>query len=325
MYKNPLPIRRHKFESERRQNRVSFFYKPYKFIQHILQNQHGNNYRFIAQAIKNFNHIFHQLIDTRNVFCKERALRFAPLSALMTVETALALPFFLIAIFTILNIMHMLGVGQSILTAAAKSVHISSVHGYKDNFGVDDILTEIILNIGKSDVDFSKISGGMAGIDYWGTSYDDDSGKIKAQLSCFLKSDFGVFDIGMVRWSLQLHSRAFIGGKMLDGGSSEEKTEKTVVYVAQNGVVYHRSRECAYIDLSLHGIDRSAIGDCRNSQGGKYYPCELCGAAGDFAVVYLTDTGNRYHCSSQCPGISRTVYEMILTPDCVLPPCSRCG
>ena len=112
---------------------------------------------------------------------------------------------------------------------------------------------------------------------------------------------------------------------MLNSDSDEDDEAGTVVYVAQNGVVYHRSRECAYIDLSLHGINAAAVGELRNSQGGKYYPCELCGTAGELAVVYLTDTGNRYHCSSQCSGISRTVYEMILTPDCVLPPCSRCG
>lgn len=304
---------------------MSFFYKPYKIIQRILQDQEGNKIRFKAQASKKINDIFHQHIFTRNVFCKKRALRFAPFPALMTVEAALVLPFFLIGVFTLLNIMHILGAGQSILTTAARSIHSSSVRGYKEDFAVDDILTDLVLNIGKSDLDFSQISGGMAGIDYWGTSYDEESGEINVSLSCLLKPAFAVFDVGMTRLSMELRSRAFIGGKMLNSDSDEDDEAGTVVYVAQNGVVYHRSRECAYIDLSLHGINAAAVGELRNSQGGKYYPCELCGTAGELAVVYLTDTGNRYHCSSQCSGISRTVYEMILTPDCVLPPCSRCG
>ena len=69
-----------------------------------------------------------------------------------------------------------------------------------------------------------------------------------------------MFDVGMTRLSMELHSRAFIGGKMLNSDSDEDNGSGTVVYVAQNGVVYHRSRECAYIDLSLHGINAAAVG-----------------------------------------------------------------
>lgn len=303
---------------------MSFFYKSYTAIQHELQDIYKQN-QCKAQAMKKIVCMFKQLIVNGKAFCGKRALRFAPLSALMTVEAALVLPFFLIAVLTLLNLVHTIGVQQELLATAAVSVHEASVHGYAENFGTDDVLGGLVLDIGWSDVDFSHISGGMAGIDYWGTGYDGSTGEIDVRLSCAVKPVFGLFDTGNVKVSLSLRGRAFIGGKLLNDSPGQGENEGTIVYVAQNGVVYHRSRECAYIDLSLHGVGSSAVDSLRNSQGGKYYPCELCGDAGGSAVVYLTDTGNRYHCSSQCSGISRTVYEMVLTSDCVLPPCSRCG
>ena len=99
--------------------------------------------------------IFSINIYLQGTFSVKKGTLFAPFSALMTVEAALVLPFFLIGVFTLLNIMHILGAGQSILTTAARSIHSSSVHGYKENFAVDDILTDLVLNMGKSDLDFS--------------------------------------------------------------------------------------------------------------------------------------------------------------------------
>ncbi len=304
---------------------MPFFYKPYKNVQCSLQDRENERFKSNAQAMIKKYGIFKQSVVIREAICKKRALRFAPLPALMTVEAAIVLPLFLIAVLTLANVFHMLGVCQEMITAAARSTHAASVHGHDENFGTDQLMSGLVLGLGGSDVDFSQISGGMAGIDYWGTDYDGESGEISVQLSCRLLPALRVFNIGTVPLTVSMRSRAFIGGKMLNESSDKKPSQGPVVFVAENGVVYHTSRTCAYIDLSLHGVYASSVESMRNSQGGKYYPCELCGSTGGSAVVYLTDTGNRYHCSSQCSGIRRSVYEMILTPDCVLPPCSRCA
>ena len=304
---------------------MPFFYKPYKKLQPSLQEKIAKIYNIQARAIKKIHCILMQLVVTRIVFCKKRVLRFAPLSALMTVEAAVALPLFLTGVFTLLNVVHMLGTAQSVITAGARSIHRAGVHGYEEGFGTDDVLRGLILELGESDVDFSQIAGGMAGIDYWGTGFNGETGEIDASLSCRLKPVFNPMSVGAVKLSLSFHTRAFIGGKLLCDSGNQDGPDKKRVFVAENGVVYHSSRECAYIDLSLHGVMASSAETQRNAQGGKYYRCELCGTNGETSVLYITHTGNRYHCSSQCPGIRRTVYEMLLTPDCVLPPCSRCG
>ena len=306
---------------------MPFFYKSYNKKQRSLQDR--NSVNFTAQAITNIQKylsIFKQPESSGKVFCKKRAFRFSPCPGLMTVEAGIILPFFLMAVLMFLNMFHVCGIYQELLAATARGVHRCAVEGYNKDFGADDVLEKLVLQIGRSDTDFSRIAGGMAGIDYWGSGYDPDSGKIDAAVSCSIPPLFSMFDLGNVNVSFSLHSRAFIGGKMLSDSGDTAQTDKTIVYVAENGVVYHRSRDCAYIDLSLHGVMSGALEGIRNSQGGKYYPCERCaeGESAGQSVVYITDTGTRYHISSQCPGLSRTVYEMELTPDCDLPPCHRC-
>ncbi len=306
---------------------MPFFYKSYNKKQRSLQDR--NSVKSKAQAITNIKKYLYILLQPESsgkAFCKKRAFRFSSCSGLMTVEAGLILPFFLMAVLMLLNLFHVCGIYQELLAAGARSVHRCAVEGYDKDFGMDSILEKMVLQIGRSDADFSRISGGMAGIDYWGTGYDPDSGKIDAVLSCNVLPAFSLFSLGNIKVSFSLHSRAFIGGKMLSGSDDTAATDKKMVYVAENGVVYHSSRECAYIDLSLHGVMSGSLDGLRNTQGGKYYPCERCMESedGGGSVVYITDTGTRYHSSSQCPGLSRTVYEMELTLDCGLPPCHRC-
>ena len=303
---------------------MPFFYKSYKKIQYSLQDRNDPIFKSNAQAVLKKCGTYIQSVVTGKAFCKKRVLRSAPLSGLMTVEAALALPVFLLAVLTLANVFHMLGVYPEMIMAAALSLHEAAVCGHDEDFGTDRLMTGLVMELGGSDTDFSRIAGGMAGIDYWGTNVDRETGEISVRLSCRLIPALQGMDIGAVPLTISMGTRAFIGGKLLTGDSGGQLTGETTVYVAENGVVYHTSRECAHIDLSLHSVYASAVDGLRNSQGGKYYVCELCGGKTP-SVVYLTDTGNRYHCSSQCPGIRRTVYEMPLTGGCVLPPCSRCA
>ncbi len=311
---------------------MPFFYKPHTKLQRSLQDRTLSDLkaqatvilkRFLVVTILNGICTFRNIIG--KVFCKKRAFCFASFPGIMTVEAAVVVPVFLIAAFTLLDLVHMLGVHQEMLAAMAGSAHVSSVRGYDEDFGTDQVLAQLVIQLGRSSVDFDRIQGGMAGIDYWGTGFDEESGEIDINAACQVSSSFSLVNAGGVRLSLGLRTRAFVGEKLLTGQTSKADRDEKIVYVAENGIVYHNSRSCAYIDLSLHGVTLHQVSSERNSQGGRYYPCERCIDAQEPAVVYITDTGTRYHGTSQCPGLSRTVYEMALTEDCVLPACSRCG
>ena len=112
-------------------------------------------------------------------------------------------------------------------------------------------------------------------------------------------------------------------GYDVSGNSVSDNSER-MVYITETGTVYHLSRSCTYLDLSIQAVDASEIADIRNRSGAIYYECELCSPTGE-GIVYITDYGDRYHYSLTCSGLKRTISEVPLseveeTMNC----CSRC-
>ena len=105
-----------------------------------------------------------------------------------------------------------------------------------------------------------------------------------------------------------------------------DSADSDTVYVAANGVVYHKDRECTHLRLSVSEISLDNISDFRNQNGGKYYSCERCQADSmGTGTVYITKTGDRYHSSLGCSGLKRDVSTMSILEIGTLTPCSRCG
>ena len=101
--------------------------------------------------------------------------------------------------------------------------------------------------------------------------------------------------------------------------------EETIVFITPTGTVYHRARDCTYLKPSVRAVDASSLRGLRNDSGGKYYPCEACrpAAAG---IVYICSDGNRYHGSSTCRSLKRTILEVPLSSvEDHMRACSKCG
>ena len=103
--------------------------------------------------------------------------------------------------------------------------------------------------------------------------------------------------------------------------------DDTIVYVTSTGTVYHRSRDCTYIRLSIQNVKYSDVGSKRNESGAKYYPCEKCFKKTTLGeVVYITNTGTRYHNNINCSELKRTVHEVRLSDvKDTKRPCNKCG
>lgn len=108
---------------------------------------------------------------------------------------------------------------------------------------------------------------------------------------------------------------------------SEEKEKEPMVYVTENGSVYHKDIGCSYLDLSISHVSKNAAEGLRNHYGEKYSPCETCGKGQDQGgMVYITETGNRYHTLESCSGLKRTVrMEKQSHVSGKMHACSRCG
>lgn len=121
----------------------------------------------------------------------------------------------------------------------------------------------------------------------------------------------------------QMIANDYQGVSMVTEGSGGEK-----VYVAENGMVYHRDRECTYLRTKIRAVDVQDTWGLRNQSGGKYYPCETCCDSIEqekSATVYIAGYGERYHIYSSCPRLKRSVRQVYLFEVGSLAPCSKCG
>lgn len=110
------------------------------------------------------------------------------------------------------------------------------------------------------------------------------------------------FPIKDIHIRQESRSRKWIG---TDAASSEEDA---YVYVTEYGTVYHLTKNCKYMDLSIQTANAAEIVTLRNINGHKYYACERCVAKNsEYEIVYITDYGECFHGSLQCSGLKRTV------------------
>lgn len=115
-------------------------------------------------------------------------------------------------------------------------------------------------------------------------------------------------------------ARKWIGNQGCIGSA-----EDSWVYVAETGTVYHSSRHCTHLELSIREISSLELPSQRNSSGGRYSPCLHCALKGKMpGVIYITTEGNCYHYSLSCSGLKRTVYMIKKSQVGDRRPCSKC-
>ncbi|MDE7185028.1 MAG: pilus assembly protein, partial [Lachnospiraceae bacterium] len=122
----------------------------------------------------------------------------------------------------------------------------------------------------------------------------------------------------------RMRTRAWTGYDHAGSGGSSQSNEEEIVYITPEGTVYHRSRGCSYLKLSIAAVDKSFLETQRNHNGEKYYPCGECGASGG-SVVYITGYGNRYHATLGCSSLKRTILAVPISETGGRGACSKCG
>lgn len=131
----------------------------------------------------------------------------------------------------------------------------------------------------------------------------------------------------LVNAAVPFHHKVYIKswtGYKPAGGTEDGSGDKKVYYVTDFESVYHTSRECTHLRLSIQMVNKSMLGMSGSGQGSRYTPCEKCGGDANISGnYYVTEEGSRYHNSLSCPGLKRTIYEV--TDVHGLSACSRCG
>ena len=131
---------------------------------------------------------------------------------------------------------------------------------------------------------------------------------------------FNFFGINDKTYVNRAKVHKWIGADIYDGKSDEDR----IVYITEHGSVYHVSRTCRYLDLSIRACDGMRIEELRNKSGGKYKPCERCRPDRE-GCLFITDYGDTYHSTLSCSGLKRSIKAVKLKDVGDMKCCSKCG
>jgi hypothetical protein len=248
------------------------------------------------------------------------------LRASMTIEACFVLPFFLFAVLNIISIMDIYRLQGSMSASLHSSARNMAVYAYE--------YRELM------DSDNSKLESIGLTQTYVRTNAVNDLGEIFPENDNWLMSkilqDDEIIDlvviydvnppIGIIGYETQhmfnrLRTRAWTG---YDNAANSGNESEEIVYVAETGTVYHRSRVCTYLKLTISKIAASAVANERNLEGGKYSACESCGNKPS-DTLYITNYGNKYHSTITCSKLKRTVSAIPISEVGDKGACSRCG
>lgn len=107
--------------------------------------------------------------------------------------------------------------------------------------------------------------------------------------------------------------------KLFVGFENGEEETDVYVYITPNEEVYHNSRACTHLALSVNEHDYV----CKTG----YKPCSFCTKNQKDVPdkIYVARTTDLYHCDRHCLGLTRRVLRVKKQSVSGLPPCGRCG
>ncbi len=239
----------------------------------------------------------------------------------VTVEAAMAVPLFFFAVVCLLYTMEIMYVQTAVRAglqeAGKRTAQDACLVSVITPATVEQYVVE---SIDAERLDRSIVVDGSSGIDCSKSSMSPFTGI--GQLSAAYKIRIPVPFFGLPDLSYEETMRVKAWNGYVKSGLFSERDD--TVYVTETGLVYHKNYHCTYLDLSVRTVQMSQVADLRNNDGGKYHACARCGkSSGD--VVYITDTGDRYHSSLSCGGLKRTIYAVPLSEVVGKGACSRCG
>ncbi|MCM1183078.1 MAG: hypothetical protein NC337_06875 [Roseburia sp.] len=271
------------------------------------------------------------------------SLRFSPcrrerisscLPASMTVEAAFVLPLFLFAFLNLISILELYRLQSNMSAAMHAAAKEMAVYGYEykalsggdagtlESLGITYLYAanRVESALGSAYLNGSPMSGGIS----WTRSRVMKEEECIDLVAVYRVAPFFAAPGYDARYLYnRIRTRAWTGydnaGAAADGMDGEE-----LVYITPEGTVYHRSRGCTYLRLSIVAVDIASLETMRSDNGEIYYPCEGCGADCG-STVFVTSYGNRYHSTLQCGGIKRTVLEVRISEAGGRGACSRCA
>lgn len=235
----------------------------------------------------------------------------------VTVETTIILPIF---IFYVLALFHMarLRMAESIIyEGAIDTAEYMAEFSYLEESDVLIARAKFKEYVDDKSLIDSYITDGIEGVTFENTVYLDEEGYVCLCVNYQVKIDIPLISELTGERSYIVRQRAYLG-ESKDQEGEQINQDDMYVYITDNREVYHISRSCSHLTLSI-SITEEAKADKMG-----YAACEFCGDDVDGAVL-ITEWGKRYHSKKECSGLKRSVYRVKKSQVKDLGACERCG
>lgn len=244
---------------------------------------------------------------------KDEALFSSLQQGSLTIEAAVLLPLFLFTMATVLLLFRVLQLQYMVGEALDKAVTEAALLREETQEEVENTVKLLFYkNLAVQDSQISWINLGMKGFSWENSGSDEDY--INMKVSYQIKMPGWMLRDNLLTVTECSKSRRWTGLP----GNEESGSREEWVYITPSGSVYHKSRECTHLRLSVQVAEAE--------MAARYRACQLC-AEGETlpSLIYITEEGDCYHIKLSCSGLKRTVYMIPLSQAEGRSPCSRCG
>lgn len=243
-------------------------------------------------------------------------------SGSITVEAALTIPIFFLAVTALCYTLEVMAVRTSIRSGMQSAGKRAAVEAYlKPVLIPGEIEEEIVRAVGEDRLDRSIVADGSRGIHCEHSYMSPLTGIMEIRTSYEVRLPIKLFGEAAVPMEESCRIKGWNGYEKAPFSHGDE----SVVYITETGMVYHRDYHCTYLELSIKAALLNEVKNFRNKNQEKYHPCEKCGAINGGQKVYITDYGNKYHSSLDCSGLKRTIYAVPVSEAVGKGVCSKCG
>lgn len=244
------------------------------------------------------------------------------------VEATCIMPFMLFAFWAFYSMGQIYILENQVYQAAMNTAGYLAEYAYlAEEYGETKGMGTQIIGIGAANVKFRSyledttriekyVVGGVHGLWITGSEILDEEGFICMQIWYQVRIPIPLLSNLSIPVSVQVRQKAYTGYQEKEKNPDEEQ----YVYIAEYSSVYHFSRSCSHLKLTIMPVTKTAL----QISHSDLLPCALCGKE-PAELYYITETGECYHTSAQCSGLKRTVRRVKLSEINGYAPCSRCG
>lgn len=327
----------------RTKNKKGMYHKmPLKnpFISQILSERHHNNNIYIFEFSKccifmknRLVPFFHANLHANALSSKRQKKQRKEASydtyptGSITLEMVIVLPLFISFLVFFLFLFRVLLVQEGVEEALVYTARTLAIASYGEEPEDADTQAKLLAGaqltfrkgLKEADCPTNFVRGGVSGISLLESQLTGDEVILRAsyemRVPCVL---LGTMSYHLVQC---VQSRKWIGNRSL---SQDDRTDEQWVYITPYGTVYHCSRTCRYLDLSIRAVNRRELATLRSLDRRIYRRCDDCQSS-EKEMCYVTDYGEFYHGSLSCKGLKRTIYMVKRSQVGGRHLCSKCG